>query len=226
MPDALALLNVEDVRHLARLTWVVYDGILLVGPRPKLSGDHPWCTVLAGLQRHIYRGHDDMAHCPPQKLSSWDHERVEALHRVGSLSSAQSGRRRASRSRRRSRSGSCCRFQTAARDGQSCAMSPHTPSRCPHGVTLLPCATVRCYCGAATSHMSAPHQKWLRRSTLPPTPGPATLVKGWAGPRSIMMRHWKMISKLNIHWPTILNRGKAGMFQRKPRAEDWVPHRH
>ena len=25
---------------------------------------------------------------------------------------------------------------------------PHTPSRCPHGATLLPCATTRCYCGA------------------------------------------------------------------------------
>ena len=50
MPNALALLNVEDIRHLKRLTWVVYDGVLLVGPWPKLLGDHPWCTVLAGLQ--------------------------------------------------------------------------------------------------------------------------------------------------------------------------------
>ena len=37
-----------------------------------------------------------------------------------------------------------------AQDGQSRAPSPHTPSRCLHGVTLLPC--VRCYCSAATSH--------------------------------------------------------------------------
>ena len=29
---------------------------------------------------------------------------------------------------------------------------PHMPSRCPHGATLLPCATVRCYCSMATSH--------------------------------------------------------------------------
>ena len=54
MPDALALLNVNDVHHLKCLAWVVYDGALLVGPRPKLSGDHPWCTVLAGLHKHIY----------------------------------------------------------------------------------------------------------------------------------------------------------------------------
>ena len=26
------------------------------------------------------------------------------------------------------------------------------PPRCPHGVTLLPCVTVRCYCDAAASH--------------------------------------------------------------------------
>ena len=72
MPDALALLNVEDIRHLEHLTWAVYDGILLVGLWSELLGDHPWCTVLAGLQQHIYRGCDDVAHCPPQMLGSWD----------------------------------------------------------------------------------------------------------------------------------------------------------
>ena len=50
MPDALALLKVEDARHLECLVWAVYDGMLLVDPQPKLLGDHPWCTVLAGLQ--------------------------------------------------------------------------------------------------------------------------------------------------------------------------------
>ena len=55
MPVALALLNVEDVRHLEHLAWVVYDGILLVDQWPELLGNHPWCTVLAGLQCHIYR---------------------------------------------------------------------------------------------------------------------------------------------------------------------------
>ena len=74
VPDALALLNVEDVRHLEHLAWAVYDGTLLVGPWPELLGNHPWCTVLAGLQQHIYRGCDALAHCPPQTLSSWDHE--------------------------------------------------------------------------------------------------------------------------------------------------------
>ena len=94
MPDTLGLLNVEDIRHLEHLTWAVYDGVLLVGPQPELSGDRPWCTVLAGLQQHIYRGCNDAAHCPPQTLGSWDcQERIEALHHMGSLSSTQSGQR-------------------------------------------------------------------------------------------------------------------------------------
>ena len=94
VPDALALLNVDNVRHLEHLAWAVYDSILLVGPQPKLLGDCPWSTVLAGLQQHIYRGRDDTAHCPPQTLGSWDHQdRVETLHHVGSLSSVQSGSR-------------------------------------------------------------------------------------------------------------------------------------
>ena len=118
VPDALALLNVADVRHPKRLVWVMYDGVLLVGPQPKLLGNRPWCVVLAGLQQHIYRGCEDVAHCPPQTLSSWDHEEpVEALRHVGSLSSAQSGQRRASRSQRRSQSGSHRRSQMLAWDG-------------------------------------------------------------------------------------------------------------
>ena len=48
VPDALALLNVNGIPHLERLTWVVYDGMLMVGPLPELPGDCPWCTVLAG----------------------------------------------------------------------------------------------------------------------------------------------------------------------------------
>ena len=94
VPNALGLLNGADICHLERLVWAVYDGVLLVGPWHKLSGNHPWCTVLAGLQRHIYRGHDDAAHCPPQMLCSWDHEeRVEALYHVGGLSCARSRQR-------------------------------------------------------------------------------------------------------------------------------------
>ena len=91
VPDALALLKVNEVCHLEGLAWVVYDGMLLVGPQPELLGNRSWCTVLAGLHKHIYRGCDDAAHCLPQMLGSWDcQEWIEALCQVGGLSSAQS----------------------------------------------------------------------------------------------------------------------------------------
>ena len=89
MPDALALLNVNDVHHLERLAWVVYDSALLVGARPELPGNHSWCTVLAGLHKHIYSGCEDAAHCPPQTLDC--QEQTEALRRVGGLCSVRSG---------------------------------------------------------------------------------------------------------------------------------------
>ena len=72
MPDALSLLNVNDAHHLECLMWAVYDGALLVGKWPELPGNCQWCTVLAGLYKHIYRGCDDVAHCPPYTLASWD----------------------------------------------------------------------------------------------------------------------------------------------------------
>ena len=107
MPNALSLLNMNDACHLERLMWPVYDGALLVGGPPKLPGNRPWCTVLAGLYKHIYRGHEDTAHCLSHMLASWNcQERIEALRRGGRLGSTQGGQRRASRSRRRSRSSS------------------------------------------------------------------------------------------------------------------------
>ena len=34
MPDALSLINVNNVHHLKRLTWAVYDRALIMGRRP------------------------------------------------------------------------------------------------------------------------------------------------------------------------------------------------
>ena len=89
MPDALSLLNVNDAHHLKHLTWVVYDGALLVGRQPELPGNCQWCTVLVGLYRYIYQGCDDVAHCLPYTLASWDcQEMTEALNQEGKLGSA------------------------------------------------------------------------------------------------------------------------------------------
>ena len=140
MPDALSLLNMNNTCHLECLMWAVYDGALLVGGWPELPGNCPWSTLLASLYRHIYRGHEDVAHCPPYPLASWDcQERVEALCREGRLGSTWGGQWRASRPRRRSRSSSQCCSQTLAqgyRNGHSHSSSPCPPSRCHCGATL------------------------------------------------------------------------------------------
>ena len=70
MPDALSLLNVNDACHLEHLMWAVYDGALLVSGWPELPGNCLWCTVLASLYKHIYRGCKDVliarhTHWPP-----------------------------------------------------------------------------------------------------------------------------------------------------------------
>ena len=129
----------------------MYDSVLLVGLWPELLGNHSWCTVLAGLHKHIYRSCKDTAHCQPQTLRSWDcQEWIEALQRVGGLSSMQNGWRQASRSQSGSQSHSQM-LARGSRDGHPCGPSPHTPLRCHHGVTTPPCTPLRCYCSAATS---------------------------------------------------------------------------
>ena len=141
LPDALSLLNLNNTHHLKCLVWAVYDGALLVGNPPKLPGNCPWCTVLAGLYRHIYRGHNNASHCPPYTLASWDcQERVEVLHREGQLGSTWSGQQQASRPRRRC--SRCCSWTPAQGDwsGHSHGLSPNRPLRCHCGAPLFPTA--------------------------------------------------------------------------------------
>ena len=137
LSESLSLLNVNDARHLEHLMWAVYDGALLVGLWPKLLGNCLWCTVLAGLYKHIYRGHNDAAHYLPYMLASWDcQERTKVLRREGRLGSVRSGQQSASRPRRRSRSSSRCCSWTLAQggwSGHSCSLPPNTPLSCHHG---------------------------------------------------------------------------------------------
>ena len=97
--------------------------------------------MLVGLYKHIYRGHNDAAHCPPYTLASWDcQERTEVLCREGKLGSAQSCHKRASRPRRRSRSSSRHHSRMLAlRDwsGHSCCSPPKMPPRCHCGEPLF-----------------------------------------------------------------------------------------
>ena len=202
VPDALALLNVNDVCHLKCLMWAVYDSILMVGLWPELLGDRSWCTVLAGLHQHIYRGCNDVAHCPPQTLGSWDcQECIEALHHVGGLSSVQSGWRQVSWPWRRSQSGSQCHSQMPAwgtRDGHSHGPSPHMPSRCRHGATSTLCTPLRCCFSTATSHNVCTTPKVASVVNILPYARSSHSSGGWPRPHSIRTRHWRMTSKLSI----------------------------
>ena len=45
---------------------------------------------------------------------------------------------------------------------------PHMPLRCPHGATLLPCATARCYCGATMPHSAPTTLKVASAVNVPP----------------------------------------------------------
>ena len=55
-----------------------------------------------------------------------------------------------------------------AHERQTQATSPHTPSRCPHGATLLPCATGRCYCGTTMPHDAPTTPKVASVVNVPP----------------------------------------------------------
>ena len=108
MPDALPLVNLKDTRHLERLAWAVYDGALLLGSCPELLGERQWCTVLAGVFKHIYKGCNEMTHCLPYTLASWDcQQRTEVAceeHRQNALCWGHDDGRRARTQRLRSSS--------------------------------------------------------------------------------------------------------------------------
>ena len=80
MPNALPLVHLKDTHHLEHLAWAVYDGALPIGSCPELLGECQWCTMLAGIFKHIYKGHNETAHCPPYTLMSWDwQQRTEVV---------------------------------------------------------------------------------------------------------------------------------------------------
>ena len=141
--------------------------------------------MLADLYRHIYWGHNDATHCPPYTLASWDcQERTEVLHREKKLGSVWSGHKRASRSRRRSRSSSrCCSRTLALRDwsGNSCCSL----------LNML----LRCHCREPLSLEPIPHPSSPQQSIFQPMPSPAAWVGEWPGTPCMMMRHGRMISR-------------------------------
>ena len=53
-------------------------------------------------------------------------------------------------------------------EGQPQATSPNYPLRCPHGATLLSCATARCYCSTTMPHDAPTTPKVTSVVNVPP----------------------------------------------------------
>ena len=185
MPDSLSLLNVNDAGHLECLTWAVYDGALLVDVWPELPGNHQWCTVLASLYKHIYRGCDDVAHCPPYTLASWDSRRG-LRHFVKREGSALCG---VASGEHPSPGGGPGEALDAPPGHQPKGVGAGTPTAC----------HLTCCQGATTGDphppMLTPCPSWPQLSTFHPMPGPAAPVGEWPGPPLTRRTHGRMTSK-------------------------------
>ena len=127
--DALALMNLKDTSHLEHLTWAVYDS-MYVGSHPELPGECQWCTVLAGIFKHINKGCDETAHCPPYTLVCDCQQRTEVVcekHRQNATCCRHNDGQRARG--QRSRSGSRCHSKTPSQKGwmrYTCGSPPNT----------------------------------------------------------------------------------------------------
>ena len=146
VPDAMWWVNLNDTYYLEGLTWAIYDGALLVGGRPELLGDRQWCTMLAGIFKHIYKGHNKTAHCPPYTLVSWDcQQRTKVLCKERRRGATWCGHNDGCRARKqRSRSSSRCHSRMPSQMGwsrYSCCSPPNTlPRRHSAGEPFSPSA--------------------------------------------------------------------------------------
>ena len=196
VPDALALLNTEDARHLECLAWAIYDGALLVGHGQNFlalgPGAQCWwgcsdtsigatMTRLIVRHRHLVPGimKNGCRHCV-----AWAASVDENGHHspVGGLEAALFNAFRCQCMTDNHR----LHLPTRPRDVH---MRQHYSLFLPRGVTAVPWYP-----------MTPPlHRKWSQWSMFPPMPGPATQGKEPFWLRSTKRRCWKMTSKHSIH---------------------------
>ena len=139
MLHAMPLVNLNDTCHLEHLALAVYNGALHVGNHPELPGECQWCTVLAGIFKHIYKGHNETAHCPPYTLVSWYcQQRTEVVCEECRQNATHCRHDDGYRARgQRSRSGSrCCSKMPSWKVWirYTCGSPPNTPLLRYHGV--------------------------------------------------------------------------------------------
>ena len=138
----MPLVNLNDTRHLECLAWAVYDRALHVGSCPELPGECQWCTMLAGIFKHIYKGRDETAHCPPYTLVSWDcQQRSEVVceeHRQNAIHCRHDDGHRARGQRLRSSSRHHSKMPSQKGwTRYTCCSPPNTPPLRYHGAGEL-----------------------------------------------------------------------------------------
>ena len=184
-----------------------------MGGQPELPGDHPWCTVLAGLYNHIYRGREDAAPLPTTHAQPPGTARRGLRHCIEEAGSApcKAAERGASWPRRRSEAALNAAPDTGHhgdRDGCSRGSSPvHLQGATveqPYPPVLL---GVPLWSNLIPDANTMPKLLWLLMSR--PMPGPATPVGEWLGPPSMMKMHG-MITSNPTHavLPHSLERGQ------------------
>ena len=207
-------INLNNACHLKCLAWAVYDGALLVGSQPELPGDCQWCTMLASIYKHIYRGCNDAAHCPPYTLASWDYlQRTKALHEEQRWGAAWCGHKNAPRTRRRrSRSSSRCHSRMPSHRGwsrYSCCFPPNTP--------------LRCHCGEPLSQSSNTTPKLSLAMSVPAYARSSCLVGRWCGPPWMMV---KMKRTSRPHTPPVCHMvWQEGAIRVNQLSSEWRPPR-
>ena len=135
----MSRINLNDTHHLEHLAWAIYNRALLVGSQSKLPGDHQWCTMLAGIFKHIYRGRSETAHCLPYTLVWLDcQQRTKVICQEQRQGATWSGHNNGCRARRqRSRSGFRHHSRTPSQMGwtsYTCCSPPNRPPPRYHSV--------------------------------------------------------------------------------------------
>ena len=66
--SASTLMDVNDKLDIERLTWAVYDRVLLPSEMPELSSQHSWSQIIMATFTLIYKGRKSSDHCPHAQL--------------------------------------------------------------------------------------------------------------------------------------------------------------
>ena len=225
IPDALALLNTEDARHLERLAWAFTTvpcwwahGLNFWDPGPGAPCWWGFSDTSTGATRTRLIAHH--RHWVPGIMNG-------CRHCVAWAASADKDKHPDPRGGLEAAHVDAVRCQHVTDSHRPC------PLTCPRDVhmeqlyslVLLPCATVRCYCGDTMPHAAPTTPKVASVVNVPPPiPGPATLARERLWPRSIKRRCWKTDFQTQ-HTPVhcVMRRGdsssrRAQVLGRKPGA--------